>query len=89
VYEVVIGNAALVYPGWTVTFWEAGTCTNCGLLLERLTTAPPAGAGPVRNTFPCVENPPAIVDGVIVKELRNTDPPEGETVTTPLATEPL
>jgi hypothetical protein len=43
----------------------------------------------VRNTFPWGENPPTIVEGVIVKELRKTDPPDGETVATPLATEPL
>jgi hypothetical protein len=55
VNEVVIGNATLVYPGCTVAVFVDGTCTNWELLLERLTTAPVAGAGPVRNTFPCVE----------------------------------
>src|ERR1039458_8555083 len=88
VNDVVIGNATLVEPGCTVAVCEDGTLAKLVLLLERLTTAPVAGAGPVRNTFPCVAYPPTMVGGVIVKELRKTDPPDGATVTAAFADEP-
>ena len=41
--RVVMGNVALVAPAGTVTV--AGTAAACGLLLDRITAVPPAGAG--------------------------------------------
>jgi hypothetical protein len=54
--EVVIVNVALVAPAVTVTL--AGTCAADVLLLVRVTTAPPDGAGPVKVTVPVDEVPP-------------------------------
>ena len=54
--EVVIANVALVAPAVTVTL--AGTCAADVLLLVRVTTAPPDGAGPVKVTVPVDEVPP-------------------------------
>jgi hypothetical protein len=48
--DVSILNVALVEPDGTVTV--AGTCTAPGLLLVRLTAAPPAGADAVSVTVP-------------------------------------
>jgi len=60
---VGMGNEAEKPPGSTVT--DAGGFTN-GELLERLTTAPPAGACPLSITMPCGCAPPLIVAGEIV-----------------------
>ena len=54
--EVVIVNVALVAPAATVTL--AGTWAAVVLLLVRVTTAPPDGAGPVKVTVPVDEVPP-------------------------------
>jgi hypothetical protein len=62
---VGIGNDAEKLPGATVT--DAGGLTN-GELLERLTTAPPAGACPLNITMPCGCAPPLIVAGEIVSD---------------------
>ena len=63
---VGMGNDAEKLPGSTVT--DAGGFT-IGELLERLTTAPPAGADPLSSTMPCGCAPPLMVDGEIVSEL--------------------
>ena len=62
---VGIGNDAEKLPGATVT--DAGGLTD-GELLERLTTAPPAGACPLSITMPCGCAPPLMVEGEIVSD---------------------
>jgi hypothetical protein len=62
---VGMGNEAEKLPGSTVT--DAGGLTD-GELLERLTTAPPAGACPLSITMPCGCAPPLMVDGEIVSD---------------------
>ena len=59
--EVVIVNVALVAPAATVTL--AGTWAADVLLLVRVTTAPPDGAGPVKVTVPADEVPPVTEAG--------------------------
>ena len=59
---VVIVNVAVVAFAGTVTL--AGTCAALVLLLESVTTAPPAGAGPVRVTVPVEETPPTTEVGL-------------------------
>src|SRR5215208_6031513 len=63
---VGMGNEAEKLPGSTVT--DAGGLTD-GELLERLTTAPPAGACPLSITMPCGCAPPLMVAGEIVSDL--------------------
>src|SRR5215212_1145937 len=60
---VGIANETEALLGATVT--DAGGLTD-GELLERLTTAPPAGACPLSITIPCGCAPPLIVPGEIV-----------------------
>src|SRR5437660_6301960 len=64
---VVTAKLALLAPAGTVTL--AGTAATLGLLLERETTAPPVGAGPLRVTVP-VEDcaPPTTLVGFSVSE---------------------
>src|SRR5215204_3800075 len=62
---VGMGNEAEKLPGATVT--GAGGLTK-GELLERLTTAPPAGACPLSITIPCGCAPPLMVLGEIVND---------------------
>jgi len=61
-------KVALVAPAATVTLGE--TVATVVLLLERLTTAPPAGAAPLRVTVPCEEFPPVTLVGFSVSEER-------------------
>lgn len=58
------------WPAATVTV--AGTCA-AGLLLDRVTTAPPAGASLVRVTVPIEEVPPVTDVGFSVIALRTPD----------------
>lgn len=58
---VVMVKVAEVAPAATVTF--VGTDAIEVLLLDRLTTAPPAGAGPLRVTVPVEEAPPVTLAG--------------------------
>ena len=50
VVDVPTVKLALIDPAGTVS--DAGTCTNPGLLLERVTRAPPPGAAAVSDTVP-------------------------------------
>ncbi len=59
---VVTVNAAVVAPGSTVTL--GGTCAAAVLLLESATTAPPAGACPLRVTVPIDGTPPSTDGGL-------------------------
>jgi hypothetical protein len=58
---VVTVNVADVLPAATVTL--VGTVAAAVLLLERLTTAPPAGATPLRVTVPVEGVPPVTLVG--------------------------
>ena len=60
-------KVAVVAFAATVTL--AGTLAAPVLLLDRATTAPPDGAGPVKITVPVDEVPPITVVGFSVKEL--------------------
>jgi len=62
---VVTLNVALVAPAATVTL--AGT-DAAGLLLESVTCAPPAGAGPFSVTVPVEEPPPVTLVGLTVSD---------------------
>ena len=64
---VVTVNVAVVAPATTVTL--AGTCAAGVLLRDRVTTAPPAGAGPLNVTVPVEEVPPITVLGLRLTEL--------------------
>ena len=57
---------ALVAPAGTVKL--AGTVATDVLLLERVTTAPPDGAGAVRVTVACEVAPPVTIAGLSVIE---------------------
>jgi hypothetical protein len=65
--------AAVRFAG---TFTDAGTVA-AGFALERLTTAPPAGAGPVSVTVPVAGCPPVTAAGFTLKELSVADPTAG------------
>ena len=54
--EVVIEKDAAIEPAGTNTV--GGTFASAVLLLERLTTSPPAGAGPLRVTVAAEATPP-------------------------------
>jgi hypothetical protein len=64
---VVTVNVAVVALAGTVTV--AGTCAALVLLLERVTTAPLAGAGPVSLTVPVDEAAPITDVGLSVRAL--------------------
>ena len=60
-------NVAVVAFAATVTL--AGTRAAAVLLLESVTTAPPAGAGPFNVTVPVEDVPPITETGLRVTEL--------------------
>jgi hypothetical protein len=64
-------NVALVAAAATVTL--AGTVAEA-LLLERVTTAPPLGAGPLRVTMPVEGDPPVTLFGLSATEESVTGP---------------
>ena len=59
-------KVALVAPAPTVTL--DGTLATVVLLLESVTCAPPAGAGPLSVTVPVDEFPPVTLVGLSVNE---------------------
>ena len=61
-------NVALLAPAATITV--AGTVAADVLLLERETTAPPVGAGPLSVTVPVEGDPPVTLVGFSVSEER-------------------
>jgi hypothetical protein len=63
---VVTGNVALVAPAGIVTL--AGTVVAVVLLLMRVTTAPPLGAGPLSMTLPVEGDPPLTLVGFSASE---------------------
>ena|ERR1700704_154052 len=73
---VITLKLALVPPGETVTL--AGT-PAAGLLLESVTCAPPAGAGPFSVTVPAEGLPPVTLTGLRASE-EMTGTAEGVTV---------
>ena len=67
-------NVALLYPAMTVTL--DGTVA-ADALLERLTTAPPLGAAPLRVTVPVDEDPPFTLVGLTASEDSVAEPGPG------------
>ena len=65
---VVTVKVAVVEPAVTEIF--EGAVATVVLLLERLTLAPPDGAGPLRVTVPVVGVPPWTVVGLRERALR-------------------
>jgi hypothetical protein len=65
---VVIVKVAVVAFAATVTV--DGTCAAAVLLLDRVTTAPPDGAGPLSVTVPVEEIPPITELGLTVAVFR-------------------
>jgi hypothetical protein len=61
-------KVAVVAPAATVTL--AGTWAAAVLLLVRLTTAPPAGACPLKVTVPVEGFPPTTDVGLRVRDVR-------------------
>ena len=59
---VVTVNVAVV--AFAATIALDGTCATAVLLLDRVTTAPPAGAGPFSVTVPVEELPPSTDEGL-------------------------
>lgn len=66
---VVTVNVAVVAFAATVTL-ACTTCAAAVLLLDRVTVAPPAGAGPFNVTVPVEEAAPITEAGFMVTELR-------------------
>ena len=71
---VLIINVALLYPSMTVTL--DGTVA-ADALLERLTTAPPAGAAPLRVTVPVEDDPPFTLVGLTASADSVAEPEPG------------
>src|SRR2546430_16976565 len=96
---VLTVKVALVALPGTVTL--AGTLATPGLLLDRLTTAPPLGAGPLSVTVPVEELPPVTLVGlrlsdesvgapaVTVKQPARVAPPPGPVTLTGPVVAPL
>jgi hypothetical protein len=72
---VLMAKVALVLPVETTTL--AGVCAAAVLLLDRVTVAPPLGAGPLRVTVPVAPVPPTTLVGFTATDARTTagEPP--------------
>src|SRR5580700_4433581 len=68
---VLTVNDALLAPAATVTL--EGTLAAIVLPLDRVTCAPPAGAGSLKDTVPVEESPPVTLVGFSASEERETD----------------
>jgi hypothetical protein len=68
---VLTVKVALIAPAATVTL--EGTAAAVVLLLESVTCAPPAGAGPLSVAVPVEEFPPVTLVGLSESEERATD----------------
>ena len=65
---MLIANVALVAPAGTVML--PATVATAPLLLDRVTCAPPAGAGPFSVTVPVGEDvPPVTLAGLTLSEV--------------------
>ena len=64
--KVLTVKVALAAPAGTVT--PAGTVATAVLLLDSVTTMPPAGAAPLSATVPCEGLPPSTLVGLSVNE---------------------
>src|SRR6266850_3110214 len=69
---VLTVNVALVAPAGTVTLPDT---VAAELLLDSVTCAPPAGAGPFSVTVPTAEPPPTTLGGLTVSASSVTAPP--------------
>lgn len=78
---VTVNVAVMAFAG-TVTL--AGTCAMEVLLLDNVTTAPPAGAGPVSVTVAIALFPPVTEVGFMLRELKAA----AETVNVPVLVAP-
>jgi hypothetical protein len=67
---VLTANVAVVAPAAMATL--EGTLAAAVLLLESMTCAPPAGAGPLKVTVPVEEFPPMTDVGFTAKEDKET-----------------
>ncbi len=83
---VVIANVALVLPAAIVTL--AGTVAAVVLLLDSVTTAPPAGAALVNVTVPCGVAPPVTLVGLTETAESDAGGGGGATVKTALLVAP-
>src|SRR5215831_16968994 len=63
-------KVAVDAPGGIVTVETTGNA-SAGLLLESVTVAPDAGAGPPRVTLPCVTTPPMTEAGATAARARS------------------
>jgi hypothetical protein len=84
--DVFTVKVALAAPAAMVTL--GGTRAAPVLLLERMTWAPPAGAGPLRVTVPVEELPPGTLEGLNVSE-EKVGSDEGVTVSEAVWVAPL
>ena len=71
-------KVAALAPAGTVTL--VGTIATEVLLLRRLTSTPPGGAGPLRVTVPCDELPDLMVLGYRLSDAKDTADGGGDTV---------
>src|SRR5215472_9624047 len=76
---VLTAKVALVAPA--ATFTEEGTPATAGLLLDRVTVAPPLGAAPLNVSVPVEAPPPVTVDGF---KLTDETEPDGAELGVPL-----
>ena len=70
-FTVVIGNVVAIAPAFTAIV--AGTLAFVGLLLVRVITLPPTGAGAVSVTAPVALDPPLTLEGFTVSEASAAD----------------